>query len=408
MKLFWSCCLASLLLIITGCMAHSPRQVSAHALPPIGHVFIIVLENKGFEETFGAASPAPYLARTLTSKGALLENYYGIGHFSLDNYIAMVSGVSPNIDTQSDCRIFSDFAMTGMSSDGQPIGHGCVYPKQVQTIAGQLDATGRSWKAYMDDMGNNPQREAKTCGHPAIGAQDGTQRAEAPSKAVPNGDQYATRHNPFVYFHSIIDGPICETQIVGLPALKQDLRTIETTPNYAFITPNLCHDGHDGSKEKPCVNGEPGGLVSADKFLQEIVPAILASPAFKKDGLLIVTFDEADIDVTFDKKTGKAVVADADATACCSEPAGPNIASGESVFGFPVKGPGIVGPGGGRIGAVLVSPFIKPGTVSAEPYNHYALLASLEDLFALPHLGYAGQTGLKGFGSDVFTAYPAP
>jgi hypothetical protein len=62
-----------------------------------------------------------------------------------------------------------------------------------------------------------------------------------------------------------------------------------------------------------------------------------------------------------------------------------------------------VGPGGGRIGAVLVSRFIKPGTVSRIPYNHYGLLKSVEAIFGLPPLGYAGQSGLAGFGGDVFT-----
>jgi hypothetical protein len=78
------------------------------------------------------------------------------------------------------------------------------------------------------------------------------------------------------------------------------------------------------------------------------------------------------------------------------------------VFGpsdkIPDKGPGITGPGGGRVGAVLVSPLIKPGTESKKPYNHYALLRSLEDFFDLPHLGYAGKMGLKSFGKDVFSA----
>jgi hypothetical protein len=48
--------------------------------PPIKHVFVIVLENKNFDETFGPASEAPYLARTLTAKGQLLRQYYGTGH----------------------------------------------------------------------------------------------------------------------------------------------------------------------------------------------------------------------------------------------------------------------------------------------------------------------------------------
>ena len=58
---------------------------------------------------------------------------------------------------------------------------------------------------------------------------------------------------------------------------------------------------------------------------------------------------------------------------------------------------------GGRVGAVLLSRFIRPGTVSDAPYNHYSMLKSVEDLFSLPHLGYAGQAGLAGFGTDVFT-----
>src|ERR1700736_3135388 len=77
--------------------------------PPIRHVFTIVLENKGYAETFGPNSPAPYLSKQLTAQGELLTNYYAIGHNSLDNYIALVSGQAPNIITQSDCQIYQDF-----------------------------------------------------------------------------------------------------------------------------------------------------------------------------------------------------------------------------------------------------------------------------------------------------------
>jgi hypothetical protein len=65
--------------------------------------------------------------------------------------------------------------------------------------------------------------------------------------------------------------------------------------------------------------------------------------------------------------------------------------------------PGINGPGGGRTGAVVLSPFVAPGTVSDQPYNHYSLLRTMEDFFGLKHLGYAGQKGLAPFGRDVFT-----
>jgi hypothetical protein len=362
-----------------------------------GHVFIIVLENQGYHVTFGPASPATYLKR-LAGQGALLSNYYGIGHFSLDNYLAMISGQAVNPITQSDCGSFVEFNQTGTTADGQAVGTGCVYPTTVKTIAGQLTDKGLTWKAYMEDMGNIPTRESATCGHPAIGTPDATHRAVV-------GDQYATRHNPFVYFHAIIDTPACNTSVVALPALAGDLQSIATTANYVFISPNLCHDGHDGGEDgRKCVDGEPGGLVSADKFLADTVPQILSSPAFKKDGLLIVTFDEADIDAKFDKATNSVKLDVGDASACCDQQAGPNIKPGDTVFGnLPDQGPGVVGPGGGRIGAVLVSPLIKPGTVSKTPYNHYSLLRSIEDIFGLDHLGYAGQAGLKPFGADIFT-----
>jgi hypothetical protein len=79
--------------------------------------------------------------------------------------------------------------------------------------------------------------------------------------------------------------------------------------------------------------------------------------------------------------------------------------------------------GGGDTGSVLISPFIKPGTVSTAFYNHYSWLRTMEDLFnvkaghdhtRLPagtvsggldgqgHLGYAAQPGLRPFGRDVF------
>lgn len=366
-------------------------------MPKPGHVFIIVLENEGYHITFGPKSPATYL-KHLASQGALLPNYYGIGHFSLDNYIAMISGQAPNPVTQADCQKFTEFTQTGETPDGQAIGSGCVYPATVQTIANQLTAKGLTWKAYMEDMGNIPSRESPTCGHPALGAADGTQMAV-------KGDQYASRHDPFVYFHAIIDIPACSANVVNLSVLQTDLQSLATTSNFAFITPNLCNDGHDPTgKHRTCVNGDPGGLVSADKFLSSIVPQIMASAAFKKDGLLIITFDEADIDVSFDKATGALKLGIGDASACCAEPRGPNIPAGATVFDkIADTGPGVGGPGGGRIGAVLVSRFIKPGTVSYKYYNHYALLRSLEDMFELGYLGYAGQNGMNVFGPDVFT-----
>lgn len=338
----------------------------------IGHVFIIILENKDYAKTFASNSLAPYLAQTLPTQGALLQNYYGIGHVSLDNYIAMISGQGPNAITQTDCIVFLEFLGTPPIAglDGQAVGQGCVYPASVPNLTDQFKTRSISWKGYMEDMGNTPSREAATCAHPPVNSVDPTQVATAE-------DDYATRHNPFMYFHSIIDDQAsCDARVVNLNLLTADLRSVATTPQYVFITPDLCHDGHDS----PCVNGEPGGLESINTFLQEWVPRITSSPAYKQDGLLIVTFDESD-------------GPQSDSSACCAPALNANS---------PL--PGITGLGGGKVGAVLLSPFIAPGTVSTTSYNHYSMLRTVQDIFGLPYLGYAGAAGSQTFGADIFTA----
>ena len=338
--------------------------------PLVRHVFVVNLENEGYDTAFGPTSPAKYLSRTLRQKGQLLDNYYGVAHNSLPNYIAQISGQGPNPQTQGDCQMYTNFTRVSTTGEGQAVGSGCVYPASVPTLANQLASRNLTWKGYMQDIASSPT-EAKSCRHPAIGTRDETQVARV-------GDQYAARHNPFVYFHSIIDSPSCAARVVGLKQLASDLRSVSTTPNLSYITPNLCDDGHDD----PCVDGRPGGLISADAWLRTWIPRILASPAFVRDGMLVVTFDEAELEGS-----------EADASACCGEGPGPNS---------PL--PGITGLGGGRVGALVVSRWTRPGRVNATAYNHYGLLRSIEDLFALEHLGYAAHAGVHSFGADVFDA----
>jgi hypothetical protein len=339
------------------------------AAKKITHIFVINLENENYVKSWGPTSPAKYLNSTLRPQGALLTQYYAIGHVSLDNYIAEISGQAPNHDTNVDCIHYTDFVSTGTGTYGQALGQGCVYPKSVLTIGDQLHAKHLTWKAYQEDIANSTT-EPKTCRHPAIGSVDPT---IVPTKT----DMYATRHDPWVYFHGIIDTAACNTEVVGLTSLTTDLASATKTPNLSFITPNVCDDGHDA----PCKDGRPGGLVSADAFLKKWAPKILASPAYKAGGMLVITFDEA--------MTGPA----GDSSACCHTPASPNS---------PI--PGLTGPGGGRVGALIISTATKPNTTSATPYNHYALLCSMENVFGLTHLGFAGAPGLSCFGKDVYNS----
>jgi hypothetical protein len=353
-----------LVLALLGAALLAPA--GAAAAPPIRHVYVIVLENENGSTTFGPNSPAPYLSKTLRSRGAYVPDYFGIGHLSNDNYVGMISGQAPNAQTQADCQQFTDFAPGTIGAYGQAQGSGCVYPASVPTIASQLSAAGYTWRSYNEDMGADPTREPGVCAHPAANASDNTQKATG-------SDQYATRHNPFVYFHSIIDDTtLCDTHVVNLTALPQDLGSPGGGANYSFITPNLCNDGHDA----PCATGQPGGLTSADAFLKTWVPKITGSPGFRQDGLLMVIFDEASTN---------------DTTSCCGEIPGP---------GSPT--PGINGPGGGKTGAVFISPCIAPGTVTNAAYNHYSMLASVEDIFGVSHLGYAALPGETTFGSDLY------
>ena len=371
----------------TIALALSVGAVTAQASftpPKIRHVFVIMLENQGYAATFGNPSADPYLARTLPAQGALLENYYATGHASNDNYISLISGQPPNAQNQADCPQFDNFTGALMLSNGVESGTGCVYPAEVASIGTQLSALKLTWKAYEEDMGNDPNREAAACGHPAVGSTDETQKAVA-------GDGYATRHDPFVYFHSVIDEQaFCVNHVVALgsptgamPAaalrgetgLATDLTAASRTPRFSYITPNLCNDGHDF----PCTNQASGAsaLADIDSFLETWVPKITSSQAYREGGLLEVVFDEA---------------SNSETEACCEEMPGP---------GSPL--PGITGPGGGRVGALLLSPFIKGGTVTKTSYNHYSSLASWESIFGLGRLAYAASVPTV-FGADIFDA----
>src|SRR5436190_18335376 len=363
----------SLVCLLT-CLAGG-ATARADVLPPIRHVFVIVLENKDYDESFGPTSPATYLVKRLTAEGQLLRQYYGTSHVSLGNYITMISGQAPNPDTQGDCMAgFKDIFPGVVGPDGQAMGAGCVYPAAAKTIADQLEAKGLSWRAYMEDMGADPSREKAACAHPDIGQNDPTQSATA-------NDQYATRHNPFVYFHSIIDDQgRCDSHDVNLKELGPDLASASKTPAFAFITPDLCSDGHDAS----CANAaQQGGLAGVDGFLKTWMPRIQGSTAYAEGSMIVITWDEGNSPRPQSSED------------CCQQPSGPNTPM-----------PGVAGPGGGRTGTVVLSQFTAPGSVNDTPYNHYSLLRSVEDLFGLGHLGYAGQSGLKPFGSDVFGAAP--
>jgi phosphatidylinositol-3-phosphatase len=361
----------------------STSGASTSKLPPVKHVFVIMLSEEPYAEVFGPSSTASYLTGTLEKKGELLVRYYGVAHEQLANGIALLSGQGPTPQTAQNCPTYEDVTPGTVGAEEQIDGNsGCVYPAATQTLAGQLSARRLTWKAYvegMDEMGA-AQDASGACAHPALGAVDSTS-AQTP----PAGQAYATFRNPFVYFTSLIDSSACARDDVGLPELGDDLKSAKSTPSFAYIVPDRCHDGNP----TPCATGASAGMGPADDFLRKVVPEILGSKAYREGGLLVITTDEAPSSGEF-----------ADSSSCCGQPRFPHLPGSGGT-----PGTGLSAKGGGEVGALLLSSFVKPHTTNQEQYNHFSLLRTIEDLFGLKHLGYAGSAGVNAFEASVFSAY---
>ena len=187
--------------------------------PPSSHVFVIVMENR----SYGQALAGSYTAR-LAHQYGLATNYHGVTHPSLPNYLAMTSG-----------------STWGIADDGW-------HPLAAGGLGTQLTNAGVTWRAYMEGMSNG-------CFH--------------------SGYPYALKHNPFAYF-----GSECGPQVVPFTQFSRDMTG--TIPRFVWITPDMCHDGHDCS------------TAVADSWLAKTVPQILATSAWKEGGVLFITWDEGE------------------------------------------------------------------------------------------------------------------
>jgi phosphatidylinositol-3-phosphatase len=191
------------------------------------HIAVIVMENEEYADVIGSSS-TPFINRLARTYG-LATRAFGITHPSLPNYLAMTGGSTFGVD--SDC--------TDCSAPGAG-------------LAGQLQARGIRWKAYMEDLP-----------HPCFtGAGAG---------------EYAKKHDPFVYYRRL---PECG-RVVPLSELRVDERA-GGLPTFVWITPNLCHDMHDCSP------------ATGDRFLAALVPQLLRS--LGRSGLLFLTWDEGSSD----------------------------------------------------------------------------------------------------------------
>ncbi|MGN6255595.1 MAG: alkaline phosphatase family protein [Solirubrobacterales bacterium] len=335
-------------------------------LPEIKHVFVIMLGENGYEESFGKTSTSKYLDEELPAQGELLTNYFAVTKGELANQIALLSGQGPTPETAADCPNYTDVQPGTESPEGQVEGNGCVYPAATKTLPSELAEAKLKWKAYVEDIEDGAaEGKPATCRHPALGAPDPDQ---APTPEGP----YVTWRNPFVYFHSIVDGPECAKTDVGLPQLAADLKLkAEKFPALAYISPSP--------------------LTPPEEFLKTLVPEIQESFAYKDGGMVVITSAQA-------PQGGEKP----DTSGCCIDPAYPNLPPPPSEA--PATGPVHETGGGGRVGALLLSPYVEAGTTSETYFNHYSLLVTIEELFGLERIGYGVEPALTGFDESIFNA----
>ncbi len=206
---------------------------SYRPVPPFKHVFTIILENKSASAVIGSPD-MPYL-NELAGRYGVAEAYQAVAHPSQPNYLALFSGSTQGV------------------TDDQP--HDLTAP----TLADQLEATGRSWRVYAENVPGG-------CYPGATAATGGTDGAGT----------YARKHEPAISFTAISGSADRCASIRPLSEFDPAAST------YALVVPNMCHDAHD------CP------LSTADTWLKTFVPRILGSTAWSDGGVLFITFDEAD------------------------------------------------------------------------------------------------------------------
>ncbi len=222
-------------------------------LPGANHVFVINLENKGYDETWGPASAAPVplpdpaqprrTAEPVLRHRAQLAAQLRGADFRAGTQPAD-AGRLPELHAVR--RAAAPPAPARQSATAACSRPACPrWPGSSRTPARPGRGTWRTWERHAGTLRWAPSMTPRR---------------------PKSGDQYAARHNPFVYFAGITGSPDCAKNDVDLSALQTDLASAATTPNLSMITPNLCHDGHDS----PCVDGQPGGLTSADDLAQTV------------------------------------------------------------------------------------------------------------------------------------------
>ncbi|HSY28432.1 MAG TPA: alkaline phosphatase family protein [Burkholderiaceae bacterium] len=232
----------NLSLTLSTPVAAPTLQPPASTVPAFDHVFFVMMENTNFSQVIGDTTDAPFM-NSLAQGGTLLTNYSGAYHPSDENYLAVSGG---------------DTFVTGA----------IYYPNIKVTadhIGDELEAIGKSWKAYEQGMGT-------------------------PCNTKNNVDNYYEPDDaPFINYTNISGNPArCAAHLFDTTQLTADLQSAATTPNFSWIAADDYYDGEASG------NGSAASLQVQDGWLKQTLQPIFASPAWTgQRSLLILTWDES-------------------------------------------------------------------------------------------------------------------
>ena len=218
-------------------------------IPSLDHVYVVMMENTNYSDVVHAIGRSvvidahmPFLA-SLAKKGVTLTNMWGNYHPSDQNYVAMVAG-----DTYKYGPVyFPDYHL--------PVTH----------LGDLLDAKGKSWRAYVQNM-------------------------KTPCNLTNDGN-YAPDDQPFVHFKNVIDNPErCAATTRDLTAFTSAIAT-KTLPDFAWIAADGWWDGEGAWWDH---FNMVDSLVAQDQFLKSTFAPLINSAQWRKSrSLLIVTWDES-------------------------------------------------------------------------------------------------------------------
>ena len=300
---------AALGLAVLASPSGSARADNRKDLKNFQHVFVIMMENTGYDALIGNPN-APWINQAAQKYG-LATNYFGVTHPSQPNYIAATSGSTNGVANDNDTTI------------------------NVPNIVDQLEAHGKTWKAYMQSFSLCVTPLDHSCGF----------------------QLYERKHNPLVSYLDVQQNPARMANIVDLSQLYTDLAN-NTVPNFVWISPDQCHDMHGRASVStdPCDFSQVQSLIATgDAFLHSTVSAIMSSPAWTGNSVIFISWDESDF-------TGSGFFGFGDDSGCCDS---------------------LAGQGGGHVVTLVISQSNSSAAVSNVAYNHYSILATIEDGWGL-------------------------